>query len=40
MTKTHAIKKRIPDNPDMRIDVNTGDVFDVRSNEWIGNLLD
>ena len=36
----HDIKKRIPDNPDVKIDVRSGDVFDVRSDEWIGNLFD
>ena len=36
----HDIKKRIPDNPDVKIDVRSGDVFDGRADEWIGNLFD
>ena len=36
----HAIKKRIEGNPDLVFDITTGDVFDQRSGEWIGNLLD
>jgi hypothetical protein len=36
----HDIKSRIPGNPDVNVDVVSGDVFDPRSGEWIGNLRD
>ena len=36
----HRIKKYVEGNPDMMFDINTGDVYDQRSEEWIGNLLD
>jgi hypothetical protein len=36
----HDIKKHIQGNPDMKFDLKSGDVFDQRSDEWVGNLLD
>jgi len=36
----HNIKKQVEGNPDMVFDVLTGDVYDQRAGEWIGNLLD
>lgn len=36
----HEIKKDIQGNPDVEFDRKTGDVFDRRSGEHIGNLLD
>ena len=36
----HAIKKQVEGNPDLVFDITTGDVYDQRSGEWIGNLLD
>ena len=36
----HDIKDQVEGNPDMLFDLETGDVFDQRSGEWVGNLLD
>jgi len=36
----HDIKKQIEGNPDLVFDITTGDLYDQRSGEWIGNLLD
>lgn len=36
----HDIKKRIPGNPDVWFNLDTGDVHDPRSGALIGNLLD
>ena len=36
----HNIKKQVEGNPNMVFDVITGDVYDQRTGEWIGNLLD
>ena len=36
----HDIKKQIEGNPDLVFDIISGDVYDQRSGEWIGNLLD
>jgi RHS repeat-associated protein len=36
----HDIKKQVEGNPDMLFDLDTGDVIDQRSGEWVGNLLD
>jgi hypothetical protein len=36
----HDIKKQIKGNPDLVFDIISGDVYDQRSGEWIGNLLD
>lgn len=36
----HRIKKQVEGNPDMVFDIITGDAYDQRSGEWIGNLLD
>jgi hypothetical protein len=36
----HRIKSQVEGNPDMEFDVNTGDVYDQRSGEWVGNLRD
>jgi hypothetical protein len=36
----HNIKKQVEGNPDMVFDVITGDVYDQRAGEWLGNLLD
>ncbi|MCK6629792.1 MAG: RHS repeat-associated core domain-containing protein [Anaerolineae bacterium] len=36
----HNIKSQIEGNPDVETDLNTGNVYDPRSGEWIGNLLD
>ena len=36
----HKVKPGSDDNPDVYIDPVTGDVYDPRSLEWIGNLLD
>jgi hypothetical protein len=36
----HDVKSQVGDNPDMTFDLNTGDIFDQRSGEWVGSLLD
>lgn len=36
----HDAKSIVEGNPDMIFDLDTGDIFDQRSWEWIGNLLD
>jgi len=36
----HALKQGIEGNPDLTFDWQTGDVFDQRSMEWLGNLFD
>jgi hypothetical protein len=36
----HNIKKQVEGNPNMVFNVLTGDVYDQRAGEWIGNLLD
>jgi pimeloyl-CoA synthetase len=36
----HNIKKQVEGNPNMVFDIITGDVYDQRAGEWIGNLLD
>ena len=36
----HNIKKQVEGNSDLVFDIITGDVYDQRTGEWIGNLLD
>jgi len=36
----HNIKKQVEGNQNMVFNVLTGDIYDQRAGEWIGNLLD